>query len=83
MKLPRDLSGDDLTRALRRKGYVVVRQVGSHLRLLTLERGEHRVTIPRHDPLRVGTLAGILQDVAAHFGVEREELLDELFGKDR
>jgi hypothetical protein len=29
------------------------------------ERGEHHVTIPRHDPLKVGTLAGILGDVAA------------------
>lgn len=37
------------------------------MRLTTLEGGEHRVTIPRHDPLRVGTLAGILGEVAAHF----------------
>jgi predicted RNA binding protein YcfA (HicA-like mRNA interferase family) len=36
----------------------VTRQTGSHLRLTTLERGEHHVTIPRHTSLRVGTLAG-------------------------
>ncbi|MEK7770741.1 MAG: type II toxin-antitoxin system HicA family toxin [candidate division NC10 bacterium] len=29
-------------------GYRVTRQTGSHLRLTTLERGEHHVTVPRH-----------------------------------
>jgi len=49
------------------------------MRLTTLERGEHHVTIPKCDPLRVGTLAGILADVAAHFELTREELLVRLF----
>ena len=55
-RLPRDLPGDDLVRALRRLGYRATRQSGSHMRLTTAEGGEHHVTIPRHDPLRVGTL---------------------------
>ena len=79
MKLPRDISGDELAQALRKLGYVATRQTGSHLRLTTPEHGEHHVTIPRHDPIKIGTLAGILQDVAAHFDVSREQLLTRLF----
>jgi predicted RNA binding protein YcfA (HicA-like mRNA interferase family) len=80
MRLPRDLSGADLSRALTRLGYRVTRQTGSHLRLTTQERGEHHITIPNHDPLRVGTLAGVLADVAEHFGLSREQLAARLFG---
>ena len=79
MRLPRDLSGDDLVRALRRFGYEVSRQTGSHLRMTTRQRGEHHVTIPRHSILRLGTLAGILGDVAEHLGVSRDELARQLF----
>ena len=60
-------------------GYEVTRQTGSHLRLTTSERGRHHVTIPNHDPLKVGTLAGILGDVAAHFQISRDELTQRLF----
>ena len=55
MKLPRDVSGDDLAKALRVLGYETTRQTGSHCRLTTSLGGEHHVTIPRHSPLRVGT----------------------------
>ena len=33
MKLPRDVSGEDLSRRLSRVGYTVVRQTGSHMSL--------------------------------------------------
>ena len=79
MKLPRDVSGADLAKRLGRLGYEVTRQTGSHLRLTTKERGEHHVTIPNHDSLKVGTLAGILGDVAAHFEISRDELIQRLF----
>jgi len=46
--------------------------------LSTQSNGEHHVTIPNHDPLRVGTLGAILASVAAHLGVSREELLRRL-----
>ncbi len=79
MRLPRDLSGDELAAALRRLGYEVTRQTGSHLRLTTIEGGEHHVTVPRHRPLRVGTLSSILADVAQHGGLERDRLIRLLF----
>jgi predicted RNA binding protein YcfA (HicA-like mRNA interferase family) len=81
VKLPRDISGADLAKALKSLGYEVTRQTGSHMRLTTTEGGTHHVTIPQHDPLRVGTLAGILSDVASHLGISREELLTRVFGK--
>ncbi len=80
MKLPRDLSGAQLAKALARIGYSTTRQTGSHLRLTIASPSEHHVTIPLHDPLRVGTLAAILADVADHQEMTRDELLDRLFG---
>jgi predicted RNA binding protein YcfA (HicA-like mRNA interferase family) len=77
MRLPRDLSGDGLAKVLGSLGYNITRQTGSHLRLTTTERGEHHVTIPRHDSLRIGTLS----DVAEHFGISRDDVVAQLFGK--
>jgi predicted RNA binding protein YcfA (HicA-like mRNA interferase family) len=78
MKLPRDLSGPDLIRLLAILGYSVTRQSGSHVRLTTQECGEHHLTVPNHVPLRIGTLAAILAAVAAHHGIDRDELLKRL-----
>lgn len=41
MKLPRDLSGQDLVKALSCLGYQVSHQTGSHIRLTTQQNGEH------------------------------------------
>ena len=79
MKLPRNISGLDLAQTMKKLGYSVTRQTGSHMRLTTQQQGEHHVTIPCHDPLRVGTLAAILAEVAAHFGLSREELVERLW----
>ena len=76
MKLPRDISGDELIRILQRLGYQPVRQTGSHVRMH--HRGaehEHHVTVPKHKSLRMGTLNGILQDVAEHLNLEKEDIL--------
>jgi predicted RNA binding protein YcfA (HicA-like mRNA interferase family) len=80
LRLPRDVSGDDLANVLGVLGNRLTRQTGSHLRLTTTERGEHHSTVPRHGALRVGTLAGVLGDVAQHLGLARDELVERLFG---
>ena len=80
MKVPRDLSGVALAKALSKVGYQVTRQTGSHIRLTTQSPTQHHVTIPAHDPLKIGTLSGILGDVAAHLKTSREELMQRLFG---
>ena len=81
MRLPRDLGGEELAILLKRFGYEVTRQRGSHIRLTTTEGGEHHVTIPRHGSLRVGTLGAILRDVAEHLGIPRQTLMEALFGR--
>lgn len=78
MKLPRDLGGTELAKALSRIGYVVSRQTGSHLRLTHPGPPERHLTIPAHTPLKLGTLAAILADVAAHHGMDRQTLLQKL-----
>jgi predicted RNA binding protein YcfA (HicA-like mRNA interferase family) len=59
MRLPRDLSGMNFAKALGRVGYRVVRQTGSHVRLIRDGSPQHHITIPAHDPLKIGTLASI------------------------
>ena len=81
MKLPRNLSGAQLIKALEKLGYQPTRQAGSHVRLTSLLSKEHHLTIPLHDPLRIGTLAAILADVAIHHGMTREAIIIKLFGK--
>ena len=81
MRLPRDLSGEELAVLLGRYDYEVTRQTGSHMRLTTTRGGEHHVTMPQHKSLRVGTLSAILKDVAEHLDIPRQTLLETLFGK--
>lgn len=76
MKLPRDLSGDDLARMLCREcRYRVIHQEGSHVILQTEEPSHHRIAIPAHKALRVGTLNAILKSVARHTGMSRDKLI--------
>jgi predicted RNA binding protein YcfA (HicA-like mRNA interferase family) len=79
MRLPRDLSGLDLAKALSRVGYRVTRQTGSHLRLTSDGPPQHHVTIPAHDPLKLGTLAAVVAEVASNLTTTREELAKRLF----
>lgn len=80
MRIPRDASGEQLSRLLRKYGYEVTRQTGSHIRLTTSQNGEHHITIPNHDPLKVGTLNSVISDVADHLKIPKEQALRELFG---
>jgi len=81
MKLPRDTGGEELAILLGRYGYQVTRQTGSHMRLTSTYKGtEHQLTVPRHKPLRTGTLSSIVNEVATYLEVERQSLIDELFG---
>ena len=80
MRLPRDLGCIELAKKLEKYGYQITRQTGSHIRLTTQVKGEHHITIPQHKEIRVGTLKAILVDVADHFGIDQQELMDTLFG---
>ena len=79
MRIPRDVNGQLLAERLRRHGYVLTRQTGSHMRLSRGSDGQQQhLTIPAHKPLRVGTLRQILKDVASQLGCSIEELIGSL-----
>ena len=75
MKLPRDVNGPQLVKALGILGYQVTRQKGSHIRVTTQRDGENHEVIPSHSPIKTGTLSGILKRIAAHHGLTVDDLL--------
>jgi predicted RNA binding protein YcfA (HicA-like mRNA interferase family) len=78
VKIPRDVDGPQLIKALQRLGYERIRQDGSHIRISTQQRGEHHVTVPNHAPIRVGTFSSILKAVAVHHQLTVDQLLQKL-----
>jgi len=79
MKLSHNINAIQLIKALQQFGYEPTRQSGSHIRLTTKQNGQHHITIPNHNPLRVGTLNAILTDIANHLDVSKQLLIDRLF----
>lgn len=77
-KIPRDLTGSELAKALGVLGYTRVRQDGSHIRLTTTQGGQHHVTVPNHRPIKTGTLQGILKGIASHHKLTLEAVLERL-----
>lgn len=55
MKLLRDLSGDDLAKALARIGAAKPGRLGVILRLTSHEAGEHHATVPHKRAMLLGT----------------------------
>jgi hypothetical protein len=41
--------------------------------------GKQLTNIPEHNPLKVGTLNGILNDVSNHLGLSKDELIKTIF----
>lgn len=71
MKLPRDVSGESLCRALTRLGYARKGQTGSHVKLT---KGSRTVTVPAHGAIAPGTLANIPRQA----DIDIEKLLPHL-----
>jgi len=78
MKLPRGVSADRVIHALERLGYEVIRQKGSHVRLRHEGPPVHTITVPLHNPLKSGTLHGILSEVAQMRSITIESLTESL-----
>jgi predicted RNA binding protein YcfA (HicA-like mRNA interferase family) len=79
MRLPRDISAGELIKNLNKLGYRISRQKGSHIRLTTYKSGEHHITLPNHNSIRLGILSAIINDIASHFKKTREEIAEEIF----
>jgi predicted RNA binding protein YcfA (HicA-like mRNA interferase family) len=81
LRIPRDLSADQLINLLIKKlDFAVTRQVGSYIRLCTNYTGEeYRITIPNHSFIKIGTLNAILNEIANYLGINKDELIKKLF----
>ena len=80
MRLPRDISGEDLARLLKRLWLPNYASNGEpHAFDIYPLRRRASFTIPRHKSLRVGTLSGILKDISDYLDIGKEELIRELF----
>lgn len=62
---------EKVIRALTHAGFKVISQKGSHI---FLTDGKHKITVPRHDPIKKGTLLSIIQQA----GLTKEEFLELL-----
>jgi len=69
--LSRTFSGKEVVKALRRTGYVVDHQRGSHIFLHNLEKNISLV-IPLHKELKKGTLHAILKKAGMSLGDLKE-----------
>ena len=78
MKLPRGVPADRLIRVLDRLGYRVIRQKGSHARPRNEAPPVHMITVPMHNPLKTGTLHGILAEVAQLRSITIESIIELL-----
>ncbi len=73
-KLP-VVSGKEAIRVLKKLGYEVIRQKGSHVRLYPPANSNRKpTTVPLHDELAKGTLREILSDA----GITIEQLIELL-----
>jgi predicted RNA binding protein YcfA (HicA-like mRNA interferase family) len=71
VKIPRDVNGAEAVRALKRLGFIQLRQTGSHL---ILRKGSRTVVVPQHKPITPGTLKGIVEQA----GLTVEQFVEEL-----
>lgn len=80
MKLPRDVDAKALIKALNKIGYQETRQVGSHIRLsISINADKFQITIPNHNPIKIGTLNSILKEVSNQLSISKDELIQKLF----
>jgi predicted RNA binding protein YcfA (HicA-like mRNA interferase family) len=71
VRIPRDVNGVEAVRALKRLGFVQLRQTGSHL---ILRKESRTVVVPQRKPLKPGALKGIVEQA----GLTLEEFVKEL-----
>lgn len=79
MKIPRDVNGSELVKALKKLGFFESRQTGSHIRLThQLNEEEFHLTVPNHKPIKVGTLNSIITEVANYLKINKQVIIDLL-----
>ena len=78
-KIPRDINGKELVKILGKLGYKEIRRTSSHIRLAAniSNKLTHHITIPDHDPIKIGTLNNIISDLADNLKIEKKELAEK------
>lgn len=80
MKLPRDISSEDLIKILNKMGYEVSRQKGSHIpQTFKKVDSSHHITTPNYNPVKIGTLNSILKDLSEFLKLSQDEILSKYF----
>lgn len=79
MKIPRDLSAQKLIKLLGELKYFETRQAGSNIRHTRKGITENHITLPNHDPLKIGTLNNILNEISLQLEIPKKELIEKLF----
>lgn len=72
-KLP-VLSGKELCKILKKIGYKIDRQTGSHMILRNINPPHRRLTVPNHKEIAKGTLRKIIRESGLSVDVFRELL---------
>jgi predicted RNA binding protein YcfA (HicA-like mRNA interferase family) len=73
------ISGEKLVKVLKKLGYSIIRQRGSHIMLRKSKKaGEHNIIIPNHPEIAKGTLNDIITKVAIWNNVSKDYLLNML-----
>jgi len=78
VKLPRNVTGRQLAKALETLGYAATRQRGSHTSIWSPKSRRAPPHLPDHRPIKPGLLNRLLKDVAEHHGMSRDELIEKL-----
>lgn len=73
--MPKLYSARQIVKALRRIGFEIVSQKGSHIKLKgTFDEETYTVIVPNHKEVALGTLQSILKQA----GITKEELEDNI-----
>jgi len=73
-KLPRDVSGQDVIKALKKLGYYPARQKGSHV-ILIGPTGK-MITVPLHKHLKTGLVRAIIREIGISVKLFKDLLED-------
>jgi len=76
-RIPRDISGRELAGLLNKYGYIIVLQTSSS----RFKHKEHKITIPDHQVIKIGTLNNILNEVAEYLKKSKQDLIKDLFNQ--
>jgi len=65
----------DVLKAFRKKGFVVIRQRGSHIAMSSAD-GRRRVIVPRQEEIKPGTLLSLIEQA----GLTKDAFIGLLYG---